>query len=218
MSTILPSNSQLTHLVDYRIDYGVGNLFEHFESLAADVQIGVPTLRELRCVARALHKRFGTQRAWVAAMAGGAMAAEAGWKTGSLWDEREARTGADATNSEVLRPDTADLSTGAGGAAGDDHGQSEVTEVQAEVEALTRDDAASDGSMSASGSEDSDSESTDSSPMFQGDRTLAQSILFMSDAIVLRDLSQAVSEGDIGRVWNNLKVTEHSHRTGEASC
>ncbi|KAI0353618.1 hypothetical protein OH77DRAFT_1406859 [Trametes cingulata] len=44
------------------------------------------------------------------------------------------------------------------------------------------------------------------SASFQGDRTLAQSILFMSDAMLVREVSQAVAAGDVGRVWNAFKI------------
>ncbi|KAI0713539.1 hypothetical protein C8Q76DRAFT_796499 [Earliella scabrosa] len=54
-----------------------------------------------------------------------------------------------------------------------------------------------------------DSESTTSNTepsVFVGDNTLASSILFMRDAMLMRDSSQAVASGDVGRLWNNLKM------------
>ncbi|KAI9066783.1 hypothetical protein FKP32DRAFT_1565201 [Trametes sanguinea] len=50
------------------------------------------------------------------------------------------------------------------------------------------------------------SDSEPAVPTFSGDRTLAQSILFMSDAMLARDISDAVAIGDIGRVWNDMKI------------
>ncbi|OSD03124.1 hypothetical protein PYCCODRAFT_1366450, partial [Trametes coccinea BRFM310] len=62
-------------------------------------------------------------------------------------------------------------------------------------------------SESASAAEDSkESERISAKAAFKGDRTLAQSILFMNDAMLMRDASEAVAAGDIGRVWNDLKI------------
>ncbi|OSC96922.1 hypothetical protein PYCCODRAFT_1335561, partial [Trametes coccinea BRFM310] len=41
---------------------------------------------------------------------------------------------------------------------------------------------------------------------FGGDRTLAQSILFMMDTMLSRDAADAVAMGDVGRLWNNMKI------------
>lgn len=41
---------------------------------------------------------------------------------------------------------------------------------------------------------------------FLGDQTLAQSCRFMYDATVSREVIYAISDGDIGRVWEVLKV------------
>lgn len=54
-----------------------------------------------------------------------------------------------------------------------------------------------------SGSEASDDED---SP-FVGDQALADSIIFMYDAMLSREYSQAVAEGDAGRVWEAMKVS-----------
>jgi hypothetical protein len=41
---------------------------------------------------------------------------------------------------------------------------------------------------------------------FNGDRTLARSALFMYEALVSKEVAQAVAEGDIGRVYEGIKV------------
>ena len=46
----------------------------------------------------------------------------------------------------------------------------------------------------------------DSSEGFLGDQTLAQSCRFLYDATVSRDVIYATAEGDVGRVWEILKV------------
>lgn len=43
-------------------------------------------------------------------------------------------------------------------------------------------------------------------PAFHGDMSLAQSIQFMYDSIVSREVSYAVAEGDVGRVYEGIKV------------
>jgi hypothetical protein len=52
------------------------------------------------------------------------------------------------------------------------------------------------------------------SPPFEGDRTLAKSITVMRDLIWQRELAYAVAEGDVGRVYEILKVwtlCEYTH-------
>jgi hypothetical protein len=41
---------------------------------------------------------------------------------------------------------------------------------------------------------------------FKGDRALANSIALMRDAMIAREAAFAVAEGDVGRVWEVLKV------------
>ncbi|KAH9893369.1 hypothetical protein C8Q73DRAFT_828246 [Cubamyces lactineus] len=41
---------------------------------------------------------------------------------------------------------------------------------------------------------------------FTGDRSLAQSILFIMDTMLSRDAAEAVAVGDVGRLWNDLKI------------
>lgn len=43
-------------------------------------------------------------------------------------------------------------------------------------------------------------------PGFQGDRVLANSIAFMRDALIEREMSYAMAEGDPGRVYEMMKV------------
>lgn len=40
-----------------------------------------------------------------------------------------------------------------------------------------------------------------------GDRCLMQSIAFMRDALVSREFTYALAEGDVGRVYEALKVS-----------
>lgn len=42
---------------------------------------------------------------------------------------------------------------------------------------------------------------------FQGDRTLARSASFMYEALVSKEVAQAVAEGDVGRVYEGVKVS-----------
>jgi len=48
--------------------------------------------------------------------------------------------------------------------------------------------------------------STNTASLFKGDRTLAKSITVMRDFIWQRELAYAVAEGDVGRVYEILKV------------
>lgn len=42
---------------------------------------------------------------------------------------------------------------------------------------------------------------------FEGDRALANTISFMADACVLEEFHYAVAEGDVGRVYEAMKVS-----------
>lgn len=42
---------------------------------------------------------------------------------------------------------------------------------------------------------------------FRGDRTLARSVSFMYEALVSKEVAQAVAEGDVGRVYEGIKVS-----------
>jgi len=42
---------------------------------------------------------------------------------------------------------------------------------------------------------------------FDGDQTLARSALFMYEALVSKEIAQAVAEGDVGRVYEAIKVS-----------
>jgi hypothetical protein len=42
---------------------------------------------------------------------------------------------------------------------------------------------------------------------FRGDRTLARSASFMYEALVSKEVAQAVAEGDVGRVYEGIKVS-----------
>jgi hypothetical protein len=53
----------------------------------------------------------------------------------------------------------------------------------------------------------SESESAlDDEEAFQGDRVLSNSIGFMRDAMLSREVAEAVADGDVGRVYEALKV------------
>lgn len=47
---------------------------------------------------------------------------------------------------------------------------------------------------------------------FQGDRVLARSASFMYEALVSKEVAQAVAEGDIGRVYEGIKVSFSPNR------
>ena len=49
---------------------------------------------------------------------------------------------------------------------------------------------------------DSDNEK----PPFKGDRVLANSIALIRDAMISREMSYAIAEGDVGRVYEVMKV------------
>jgi hypothetical protein len=43
-------------------------------------------------------------------------------------------------------------------------------------------------------------------PPFHGDRTFSEAATFKRDAMIAREVASAAAEGDVGRVWEALKV------------
>ncbi|KAI1781902.1 hypothetical protein LXA43DRAFT_1105136 [Ganoderma leucocontextum] len=154
------------------------DLFAHFEHLD---ERDIPSLETLREHARTLHNRYSTQQAWVMAMQGGDAALDAGWVSGDPWtpvsDEQQVEQVA------IIPP-----------AAEEDKDTSPRSASSTESESE------SSSSHASSGGGESEAQA------FSGDRTLAQSILFMRDAMVSRDTSHAVAVGDVGRMWEDLKM------------
>ncbi|KAI1781904.1 hypothetical protein LXA43DRAFT_1069592 [Ganoderma leucocontextum] len=72
----------------------------------------------------------------------------------------------------------------------------------------SRSDASSSGSSTTSSNAPSPLQDTTEPEhaQFVGDRSLAQSIMFMADTMLSRDASHAVANGDIGRLWNDMKM------------
>lgn len=169
-----------------RITFACDDLALHFANLQSSDNL--PSIEELRRLARTLHRRYSTQRAWDAAVAGGDAAADMGWATGT-WTPP---TSESSTSDQPPQPpptvaDPTDLGVTRGLGDGDDNASDAGSERSSESSVST-------------GSEESTSG-------FSGDRTLAQSILFMRDTMLLRDASQAVASGDVGRLWNDFRVS-----------
>ncbi|KAI0737820.1 hypothetical protein C8Q80DRAFT_1348203 [Daedaleopsis nitida] len=178
----------------WRIHFNCDDIFTMFESRPQDSD-HVMTVDELRAIARTLNQRYASQAAWTDAMEGGHAARDAGWTPGSRWDRDSERTQGSTASHGAARP--AESSAGA---------------IRTDLEDTEPNEAASDSDSGSEATQESHVSANASppdrtqEPLFLGDRTLAQSILFMSDALVLRDISQAVREGDIGRVWNDMKT------------
>jgi len=51
-----------------------------------------------------------------------------------------------------------------------------------------------------------DHEDDEVSPPFMGDQSLAQSCRFLYDVSISREVLNAISDGDVGRVWEAIKV------------
>ncbi|KAI0362305.1 hypothetical protein OH77DRAFT_1377558, partial [Trametes cingulata] len=136
----------------------------------------LPTLETLRSAAQTLHERYSSQRAWYDAMEGGEAAEQAGWPVGSPWE-----TGL------VVEPVT---------------GATQPCRADSDEPSAPPVDPTSLPEPPPSSADSA----APSSALFCGDRALAQSILFLMDAMLVRDISQAVAAGDVGRVWNDMKI------------
>ncbi|PIL25940.1 hypothetical protein GSI_11694 [Ganoderma sinense ZZ0214-1] len=168
------------------------DLFEHFEKLT---EADISTLDALRQHAHELHNQYSTQRAWVLAMQGGDAADRAGWVTGETWEPPVAHL----ELSKKQPSEQTVVSEGGGQSA------AEQQDPPMRRERSTSSEKSEDSSASSSSKAGSSTGESEQGP-FCGDRSLAQSILFMCDTMVSRDASHAVVSGDVGRLWEDMKM------------
>ncbi|KAM5546217.1 hypothetical protein V8D89_000344 [Ganoderma adspersum] len=176
------------------------DLFEYFEKLPEN---DIPSLQTLRQCAHELHNKYSTQHAWVLAMQGGTAAEGAGWVAGDQW-EPSAPT---SILTECEEPDSVreDLPEGSEPvSAGPEAEESKESGGHEERAGENANLSGSEVSSESSSKLESSVESERST--FEGDQCLAQSILFMRDTMVSRDASHAVASGDVGRLWDDLKM------------
>lgn len=164
------------------------DLFEHFEKLE---EHNIPTIQTLRRYAHELHDQYSTQRAWVLAMQGGSAADSAGWVKGKVWESGP------MVQEEQHENIVAGFSEAGGQGVADEHATAQEREPHAS--SSSSEDASSPSSNAES--------SVGSDQGVSGDQSLAQSILFMRDTMVSRDASHAVASGDVGRLWEDMKVS-----------
>lgn len=163
------------------------DLVVYFDDLKAREML--TPLAELRTTATALHHRYSTQKAWFNATEGGASADEAGWLKGTPWpsetgDHEDDHPPASAQDN-LQNPSGHESAT---------HGGEKHTSTPDADES------------SSSGESEETTESDELPEVFEGDNALARSILLMNETMLARDAAQAVASGDVGRVWNDLKV------------
>ena len=124
-------------------------------------------------------------------MQGGSAADGAGWVKGKDWE-----TGP-TVQEEQHENIVAGFSEAGGQGVADEHATAQEREPHAS--SSSSEDASSPSSNAES--------SVGSDQGVSGDQSLAQSILFMRDTMVSRDASHAVASGDVGRLWEDMKVS-----------
>ncbi|CAL1706858.1 unnamed protein product [Somion occarium] len=161
----------------WRLYFGQQDIFEYFKKLSNEKK--VPAFEDLEVAARKLHRAYSSVRGveYATASVEGTQGHQAAW-------HRTVPLGSPWT------PPTAfDKST----CSNSDNTQQRTRSNSLQPRPLKR-----------RRTEDEETE-TDDSP-FTGDRCLMQSIVFMRDALVSREFTYALAEGDVGRVYEALKI------------
>ncbi|RDB16838.1 hypothetical protein Hypma_002483 [Hypsizygus marmoreus] len=207
----------------WRIYFETDDLFEHIKKLKEEDKI--PKLEELRDIARVLVKRYASQEAYEQALS--AQESEDATETmkvpkGTPWTapiQATANSNVDQPSNHVedcpeedLEEDAAHqenahgepgpttIPTMGGADRGVDGGADEGMDGGA-------DGGADGGDRGADGKEDESKKKIHVEEKgFDGDRVLANAILFLQDAGWWIEASYAVSEGDIGRVYEIVKI------------
>ncbi|CAL1715102.1 unnamed protein product [Somion occarium] len=161
----------------WQLYFSQQDIFEYFKKLSDEKK--VPAFEDLEVAARKLHRAYSSVRGveYATASVEGTQGHQAAW-------HRTVPLGSPWT------PPTAfDKST----CSNSDNTQQRTRSNSLQPRPLKR-----------RRTEDEETE-TDDSP-FTGDRCLMQSIVFMRDALVSREFTYALAEGDIGRVYEALKI------------
>jgi hypothetical protein len=168
-----------------RLAFGQTDLFKHFTELAQKEKI--PPIEELEQVARKLYRAYSSSRAQYRALYDTDGTSE--WSRiipmGSSW------TGVSEDESSCDIGSTAKPSKSSKGKGRN-------------VPATSTKKPPAKKASSENTSE-AELASDDEEP-FQGDRVLSNSIGFMRDAMLSREVAEAVADGDVGRVYEALKV------------
>ncbi|KAF8056279.1 hypothetical protein FPV67DRAFT_1678179 [Lyophyllum atratum] len=177
----------------WRVFYDVDNLAEHFKNLKAEGNL--PTLDNLREIARLLVRRYTSQEAYNQAL------------SSQEWDDAT-----DAMKVPKGTPWTAPVnsrgSANSSSATGKPEGDGNI---EVELEEDVGEQSAEQGAKATAPEEeqvkgDEKKKVHVEKQGFDGDRVLANAILFLQDAGWWVEASYAVREGDIGRVFEIIKI------------
>ncbi|TFY63099.1 hypothetical protein EVJ58_g3444 [Rhodofomes roseus] len=210
----------------FRVHWDVPDLFAYFTNLANTNRL--PSLKSLEEVAEKLYAAYATSRGYERAMH-----AQSDFDRNTVHEENAAQPPLSLWEQTVpigrpWVPPTSGVSeespaqptvvaggqqTGTKAAEGRAENDSQAS--QDELVPLSRQPSASPPSLSSATEPgkpaSTTSKASPTAPIatrtpFRGDRVLAQSIAFMRDAVILREFVYATCEGDVGRVYEALKV------------
>lgn len=209
--------SHRTHCcTDGRIYFKTDNIGQYFKKLGEEDKL--PDIEELWTIAQTLVRRYATQEAYETAL--------------SLKESEEASemmkipvgtpwmppVRSRMAGNESQHPSTVDGSIETTGEASIvETADKPATVENEEGEEPSLPESLPEAAPTAARSKDTDDDDDGpkkthvESPGFDGDRVLANSILFLQDAGWWIEASYAVPEGDIGRVYKIVKVSGNNH-------
>lgn len=163
-----------------RVYYSTDDIFHHFDQLERESRL--PTLDELRQVAKVLHSRYSSLSSYHHAIRGVRFGSAVDVPEGRPWSKPQWLIEKEAKEKEAK----------------------EKEEREKAANAKEKD---KQTGKSANRARAKKKEAEPDKPPFRGDRALAQSKRFILDVILSREVSEAVASGDIGRVWEVFKVS-----------
>ncbi|KAJ3756736.1 hypothetical protein EV360DRAFT_47466 [Lentinula raphanica] len=164
----------------WRLAFGTSDLFGYFRELHE--QDRLPTVEELKSIAQGLFMNYSTTAAYQHAMR-------------------------DAGASEDTSPWTASVPVGTPWLGAEDPSMEDLGLSFTGPTVRTRPEPATKSKEPKKQTrKDKEAEEERDEHRRRGDRVLANSISFMRDALLSRECANAVASGDVGRVWEVIKV------------
>lgn len=174
-----------SHQYSHRLHFGFTDLYDGFKKLAADKNL--PDIEDLEGISLKLYRVYSSPRAVVSAMCPANDQPKSKWELavplGTPWVPLLAQNSGEHPS---LAP-----SSQLSGSKKRKHSANATAPPPPPL------DSESVPSLAA----------TSSAPKFTGDRVLAQSIAFMRDSLIAREFTYAMAEGDVGRMYEALKVS-----------
>ena len=179
------------------LHFKADNVWAHFDGLDRD---NFPSPQELFQAALSLYDNYSNPKANAVFMAG--CPDDSVVLVGEPWREEE------DTEPKPVPTQADDMDTEGGKReGGDEEGKGEESEDEEEEGEGGDEEGGGEGAVKEGESPKKQEDASAKDKSFDGDHVLARSALLMYEALVSKEVAQAVAEGDIGRVYEGIKVS-----------